>query len=97
MMNVSGNYVDDGRVAAECMAPRTKFSAQKNGFILEEPEEEEDCVRNLQSQVLNALNGLVTGLKFTEEDFSDFDNGRLETLDFAQEIGEFLETFILIP
>ena len=29
---------------------------------------------------------LVSGLRFTEEDFSDFNNGRLPTLDFALEI-----------
>ena len=45
-------------------------------------------MENSQNQVLNALNSIVKGIKFTMEDFSDFKDGKLPTLDFALEISE---------
>ena len=45
-------------------------------------------MKNSQAQILLALNSIVAGLRFTIEDFEDFEDGRLPTLDFALEISE---------
>ena len=81
-----GNYVDDSRAIGDTMAPGTRFSREKKMFTWEELKSGEDCVRNSQDELLAALNSVVEGLKFTMEDFQDFQNNRLPTLYFALEI-----------
>ena len=87
-VNTAKIYVDDNRAAAECLAPGTTYNPTRQVIEWVEPEEDEDCVMNIQQQVLNVLKSLVKGLSFTQEDFTDFEDGKLPTLDFALEIGE---------
>ena len=45
-------------------------------------------MKTSQEQVLAALNSIVEGIRFTMEDFCDFPDGRLPTLEFALEVSE---------
>ena len=70
------------------MAPGTRYNNAWKTFEWRKPEKHEDCVENSQAQVLNALNSIVEGLKFTKETFEDFKDKRVPTLDFALEVTE---------
>ena len=55
-MKMGSNYVEDSRLAAETMAPGTRYDNFTKSFIWRPPNPEEDCVQNSQEQVLAALN-----------------------------------------
>jgi hypothetical protein len=82
------NYVDDVRQATEEIERGKRFDGSKNAIVYKEEWKVEDDLNNdsnlkrMGEVCLVAMNSISEDMKFTVESEEDFENGRLQTLDF---------------
>ena len=93
-IDAHAGYVDDGRQATPCLIKGSRFVQELKRFMWRADWEQEDMERDLVDEVRMAeickpaMNSINEDLKFTTETASDFENGRLATLDFETEVVE---------
>ena len=88
------NYVDDGRSIQDIFPPGAYYCQERKIFrvtseeLQRDVEGDRDLVEKTQAELLKCLNGVSEYLNFTAEDFQDFEDNWLPTLDFKIKLKE---------
>ena len=88
------NYVDDSRSGCRVFPPGTRFDeamgqfTRKKSDLHKDIQGNQDLVLLTQVEFLKALNSISKNLNLTLEDFEDFMNGWLPTLDFELRVSD---------
>ena len=89
-LRLFGVYVDDVRQGTNLIPRGYKFEVEENKFMYKLEWEQEDDRENLTNlkrmgnRCLEAMNSINPDLRFTVESEEDFENGRIQTLDFEE-------------